>query len=347
MVTNNTPSDATKDGPSDTRNRRLRDLRISVTDRCNLRCTYCMPAEVFGPDYKFLPRSEILDYEELARLARVFAGLGVSKLRITGGEPLLRRDLPDFIRMLRAIPGIDDIALTTNGILLPKMSGSLKQAGLDRVTVSLDSLDDETFGKLNGRGVGVEPVLEGIEAAQQAGLGPVKVNMVVQRGVNNQDILPMAEHFRGTDTVLRFIEFMDVGTTNGWRMDKVVPSREIKQLIDQNWALESAEPNYPGEVARRWRYKDGQGEIGFISSVTNTFCGDCTRARLSARGELYTCLFAEMGTDLRAPIREGKSDAELVELITNVWKRRDDRYSEIRNENTTGIKKAEMSYLGG
>lgn len=343
MVTDNTPIEA----PKDTRKRELRDLRISVTDRCNLRCTYCMPAEVFGPDYKFLPRSEILDYEELARLARVFAGLGVSKLRITGGEPLLRRDLPDFIGMLSGIPGIDDIALTTNGILLPKMAETLKQAGLHRVTVSLDSLDDDTFGKLNGRGVGVKPVLDGIEAAQQAGLGPVKVNMVVQRGVNNQDILPMAEHFRGTDTVLRFIEFMDVGTTNGWRMDKVVPSREIKQLIDQNWALESSEPNYAGEVARRWRYKDGQGEIGLISSVTNTFCGDCTRARLSARGELYTCLFAGTGADLRAPVREGKTDAELVEMISQVWKRRDDRYSEIRNENTTGIKKAEMSYLGG
>lgn len=344
MVTENTNTA----GPGDTLNRRLRDLRISVTDRCNLRCTYCMPAEVFGPDYKFLPRGEILDYEELARLARVFAALGVSKLRITGGEPLLRRDLPDLIEMLAETPGIEDIALTTNGILLPKLAERLKAAGLHRVTVSLDSLDDETFGQLNGRGTKVRPVLAGIEAAEEAGLGPVKVNMVVQRGVNDKDILPMAEHFRRHPTrVLRFIEFMDVGNSNGWRMDKVVPSREIWQLIGLRWPLESAEPNYAGEVARRWRYKDGQGEIGFISSVTNTFCGDCSRARLSARGELYTCLFASVGTDLRALLRAGKTDAELVELVGAVWKRRDDRYSEIRNENTVGIKKAEMSYLGG
>jgi cyclic pyranopterin phosphate synthase len=340
VVTENTPTDTLK--------RRLRDLRISVTDRCNLRCTYCMPAEVFGPDYKFLPRSEILDYEELARLARVFAGLGVNKLRITGGEPLLRRDLPDFIRMLAAIPGIDDIALTTNGILLPKMAPVLKKAGLGRITVSLDSLDDETFGKINGRGTGVKPVLAGIEAAEQAGLGPVKINMVVQRGVNEQDVLPMAEFFRRYPSrILRFIEFMDVGNTNGWRMDKVVPSREIVQTINRRWPLENAESNYPGEVARRWRYKDGQGEIGLISSVTNTFCGDCTRARLSARGELYTCLFASRGTDLRAPLREGKTDDELAELVTGIWQRRDDRYSEIRNHNTKGLPKAEMSYLGG
>jgi cyclic pyranopterin phosphate synthase len=339
MVTDHTPVD--------TRKRKLRDLRISVTDRCNLRCTYCMPAEVFGPDYKFLPRSEILDYEELARLARVFAGLGVSKLRITGGEPLLRRDLPEFISMLAGIPGIEDIALTTNGILLPQLAKPLAQAGLNRVTVSLDSLDDETFGRLNGRGVGVKPVLAGIEAAEAAGLGPVKVNMVVQRGGNDQDILPMAEFFRGSGRILRFIEFMDVGTTNGWRMDKVVPSREVWRVINERWPLESAEPNYPGEVARRWRYADGQGEIGLISSVTNTFCGDCTRARLSARGELYTCLFAATGTDLRGPLREGKTDAELRALVEGVWKAREDRYSEIRNENTAGLPKAEMSYLGG
>ena len=347
MVTENTTTRDTQGEPTDTRQRHLRDLRISVTDRCNLRCTYCMPAEVFGPDYKFLPRSEILDYEELARLARVFAQLGVTKLRITGGEPLLRRDLPDFIAMLVRIPGIEDVALTTNGILLPKLAKPLADAGLSRVTVSLDSLDDRTFGELNGRGTGVKPVLAGIAAAEKAGLGPVKINMVVQRGVNDKDILPMAEHFRGTGQVLRFIEFMDVGTTNGWRMDKVVPSREIQKRIHEHWPLESAEPNYRGEVARRWLYKDGHGEVGFISSVTNTFCGDCTRARLSARGELYTCLFAATGTDLREPLREGKTDAELIELIATRWKARDDRYSEIRNQNTAGIKKAEMSYLGG
>jgi len=337
----------TQNTPVDTIKRRLRDLRISVTDRCNLRCTYCMPADVFGPDYKFLPRTEILDYEELARLARISATLGVTKLRITGGEPLLRRDLTDFIGMLRGIPGIEDIALTTNGILLPKMAHDLKAAGLDRVTVSLDSLDDETFGQLNGRGVGVKPVLAGIEAAESAGLGPVKVNMVVQRGVNDKDILPMAEHFRGTGQVLRFIEFMDVGNSNGWLMEKVVPSREIKQMIHERWPLETAEANYPGEVARRWQYTDGQGEIGLISSVTNTFCGDCTRARLSAKGELFTCLFASKGTDLREPLRAGKSDNELRAAIENIWRKREDRYSELRNQNTPGLKKAEMSYLGG
>ena len=332
---------------TDTRGRRLRDLRISVTDRCNLRCTYCMPADVFGADYKFLPRNEVLDYEELAQLARVFASLGAAKLRITGGEPLLRRNLDGFISMLKRVPGVEDIALTTNGLLLPKLAGPLKLAGLDRVTVSLDSLDDETFGRINGRGVAVKQVLAGIDAAQAAGLGPVKINMVVQRGVNEQDILPMVEHFRGTGHVLRFIEFMDVGTTNGWRMEQVVPSREVHAMIDARWPLESAEPNYPGEVARRWRFKDGQGEIGLISSVTNTFCGDCTRARLSVKGELFTCLFAAKGTDLRAPLRAGASDAELRELIAGVWNQRDDRYSELRNQNTQGLPKAEMSYLGG
>jgi cyclic pyranopterin phosphate synthase len=347
MVTDNTPIRQAQGGPIDTRQRRLRDLRISVTDRCNLRCTYCMPADVFGPDYKFLPRNEILDYEELARLARIFAGAGVTKLRITGGEPLLRRDLAEFVRMCVAIPGIEDVALTTNGLLLTKLAKPLAEAGLHRVTVSLDSLDGETFGQLNGRGVGVKPVLDGIKAAEDAGLGPVKVNMVVHRGVNDKDILPMADYFRGTGRILRYIEFMDVGNSNGWRMDKVVPSREILKLIGERWPLESAEPNYLGEVARRWRYKDGKGEIGLISSVTNTFCGDCTRARLSAKGELYTCLFASKGTDLRAPLREGKTDAELRTIIDTVWNTRDDRYSEIRNENTAGLKKAEMSYLGG
>lgn len=337
----------TQKPPTDTRNRRMRDLRISVTDRCNLRCTYCMPAEIFGPDYPFLPREEILDYEELARAARVFAPLGVRKVRITGGEPLLRRDLVDFVAMLRKIEGIDDIALTTNGIVLPKYASGLRQAGLSRVTVSLDSLDDETFAKINGRGVGVKPVLEGIEAAAEAGLGPVKINMVVQRGVNEQDVLPMAEHFRGTGHILRFIEFMDVGTTNGWRLDKVVPSREIVRTVDAAWALESLEPQYEGEVARRWKYRDGKGEIGLVSSVTNSFCGDCNRARLSARGELFTCLFASRGFDLRGELRSGKSDDEIREIVRAVWEKRDDRYSEIRGEDTRDFPRAEMSYLGG
>lgn len=331
----------------DTRGRRLRDLRISVTDRCNLRCNYCMPADVFGPDYPFLPRKEILDHEEIARIARVFASLGVTKLRLTGGEPLLRRDLDQLITMLRGIPGIEDIALTTNGLLLPAFARKLKDAGLDRVTVSLDSLDDAVFGRMNGKGVGTAPVLKGIDSAIQAGLTPLKLNMVVKRGENDTEIEAMARRWRGTGIIVRFIEFMDVGTKNGWRMDDVVPAREIVQRINARWPLESADPNYQGEVASRWRYKDGQGEVGVISSVTNTFCGDCTRARLSARGELYTCLFAAKGHDIKTPLRAGATDYELQTLVENIWKRRDDRYSEIRNENTVGLPKAEMSYLGG
>lgn len=332
---------------TDTRSRPIRDLRVSVTDRCNLRCGYCMPADVFGPDYAFLPRKEILDYEELVRLARVFAGLGVHKIRITGGEPLLRRDLPNLIEQLRGIPGIDDIALTTNGLLLPTFARPLKKAGLDRVTVSLDSMDDEVFGRMNGRNVGVAPVLKGIEAAQEAGLAPLKINMVVKRGDNDEGIEQMAERWRGTGVTVRFIEYMDVGTTNGWRMDDVVPAREIVKRVNARWPLENLQPSYPGEVANRWRYADGAGEIGVISSVTNTFCGDCTRARLSARGELFTCLFASKGHDLKTPLREGASDEELRALIESVWRKRDDRYSELRNAETAAMPKAEMSYLGG
>jgi cyclic pyranopterin phosphate synthase len=335
------------DPRTDTRGRRLHDLRISVTDRCNLRCTYCMPADVFGPDHTFLPRKEILDYEEIARLSRVFAQMGVSKLRITGGEPLLRRDLPQLIEQLRGIEGIEDIALTTNGLLLPTFARALKQAGLDRVTVSLDSMDDEVFGRMNGKGVGTAPVLKGIDAAIEAGLTPVKINMVVKRGDNDAGIEAMAERWRGTGVIVRYIEYMDVGTTNGWRMDDVVPAREIVQRISKRWPLESADPNYAGEVANRWLYADGQGEIGVISSVTNTFCGDCTRARLSARGELFTCLFANKGHDLKTPLRAGAGENELLELITGLWSRRDDRYSELRNASTPGLPKAEMSYLGG
>jgi cyclic pyranopterin phosphate synthase len=331
----------------DTRARPLRDLRISVTDRCNLRCSYCMPAEVFGPDYAFLPRREILDYEEITRLAGIFAELGVTKLRITGGEPLMRRDLPDLINQLRTVPGIDDIALTTNGLLLPTYALALRRAGLDRVTVSLDSLDDATFARINGKGVKVAPVLKGIEAARNAGFETIKVNMVVVRGLNEADIEPMAAHFRGSAVTLRFIEYMDVGTTNGWRMDDVVPAREIVQRINARWPLHSAEPNYPGEVARRWRYADGAGEIGVISSVTNTFCGDCTRARLSAKGELFTCLFADKGTDLKTPMRQGETPDQLKQRIRAIWTARDDRYSELRNARTPGLPKAEMSYLGG
>jgi GTP 3',8-cyclase len=335
------------DAVKDTLFRPLRDLRVSITDRCNLRCGYCMPADVFGPGYKFLPRAEILDYEEIASLARVFASLGVTKVRITGGEPLLRRDLSSLVSQLRAIDGIRDIALTTNGLLLPSQAKPLKQAGLDRVTVSLDSLDDATFGRMNGLNVGVAPVLQGIDAALEAGLTPLKLNMVVKRGENEHDIEAMAERWRGTGVTVRFIEYMDVGTSNGWRMEDVVPAREIMQRIHARWPLASAEPNYPGEVARRWRYRDGGGEIGIISSVTNTFCGDCTRARLSARGELFTCLFAARGHDLKTPLRKGASDEELRKLIQSIWQRRNDRYSELRTAETAAMPKAEMSYLGG
>jgi GTP 3',8-cyclase len=332
---------------TDTRGRQLRDLRVSVTDRCNLRCSYCMPAEVFGPDYAFLPRSEILSYEEIAIIARAFAELGVRKIRITGGEPLLRRDLARLVTMLRATPGIEDIALTTNGLLLPQLARPLRDAGLDRITVSLDSLDDETFRRITGRATPVASVLKGLDAARAAGFAPVKVNMVVVRGLNEQDILPMAEHFRASGDVLRFIEFMDVGVTNGWRMEQVVPAREILQTIQSCWPVESIEPDYPGEVARRWRYLDGRGEIGIVSSVTNTFCGDCTRARLSAKGELFTCLFADRGHDLRDVLRHGGGEAAVLALIQRIWQRRGDRYSELRSEQTVGIPKAEMSYLGG
>ncbi len=336
-----------RDHVKDTLGRHMRDLRISVTDRCNLRCEYCMPADVFGPDHAFLPRREILDYEEIARLARVFAGLGTRKLRITGGEPLLRRDLPDLIALLRAAPGIDDIALTTNGLLLPTFARALKQAGLSRVTVSLDSLDDKVFGRMNGRGIGTAPVLKGIGAALEAGLTPLKINMVVKRGENDAEIEAMAQRWRGSGVVLRFIEYMDVGTTNGWRLDDVVPAREIVARVHARWPLESADPSYKGEVAGRWRYADGQGEIGVISSVTNTFCGDCTRARLSARGELFTCLFAGAGHDLKGPLRAGVSQDDLRALIEGIWRGREDRYSELRNANTAGLPRAEMSYLGG
>lgn len=333
--------------PTDKLGRHIRDLRISVTDRCNLRCQYCMPLEVFGPGYEFLPRNKILDYEEIARIARVSAGLGVTKLRITGGEPLLRKDLPELIAQLRAIKGIEDIALTTNGLLLPEAAQSLKSAGLDRVTVSLDSLDDKTFGQMNGLNVPVAGVLKGVDAALEHGFGPVKINMVVQRGLNDKDILPMAEHFRGTPVVLRFIEFMDVGNSNGWKLDNVVPSREIMQAINTRWPIEALDAQYGGEVARRWKYSDGAGEVGFISSVTNTFCGQCSRARLSAKGELFTCLFAASGHDLRADLAAGITDEDLAEKLSELWHKRDDRYSELRSENTGDLPKAEMSYLGG
>jgi cyclic pyranopterin phosphate synthase len=338
-------------GIVDLRGRALRDLRISVTDRCNFRCTYCMPEEIFGRDYRFLPHAEILTYEEIRRLAGLFVGLGVSKLRITGGEPLVRRDLPDLIRMLAELRAPDggaiDLTLTTNGSALRALARPLADAGLARITVSLDSLDDEVFGRMNGVGFPVARVLDGIAAAHEAGLAPIKVNMVVKRGENDASVVPMARWARDEGLVLRFIEFMDVGTANGWRTDDVVPAREIVEAIDAEMPLEPAAPAYRGEVAGRWRYRDGSGEIGVIASVTQPFCGDCTRARLSAEGKLYTCLFSAVGHDLRAPLRDGASDAEVVAILERVWARRADRYSELRTEETSHLPRVEMFALGG
>lgn len=325
----------------DALSRPLRDLRISVTDRCNLRCTYCMPAEVFGPDYAFLPRAELLTFEEIETLARVFVRAGVRKLRLTGGEPLLRRDLPELIARLAGIPEVEDVALTTNGLLLARLAPALRAAGLRRVTVSLDALDSVVFGRMNGLNVLVERVLEGIEAAAQAGLG-VKINTVVQRGVNDDQLRALWEYFRDRH-VLRFIEFMDVGNHNGWSTEHVVPSGEVLARLGGDFT--AADPNYRGEVASR--YVDGQGrEVGLISSVTAPFCGDCSRARLSAQGVLYTCLFASGGTDLRAPLREGAGEDQLYALLEEVWRGRTDRYSEERTEATPRTK-VEMSHIGG
>jgi GTP 3',8-cyclase len=330
---------------ADTRGRSMRDLRISVTDRCNFRCVYCMPREVFDADYKFLPHSAILSFEEIARLAGIFAGLGVKKIRLTGGEPLVRRDLPRLVAMLAELPV--EITVTTNGSLLARQAGALAAAGLDRVTVSLDSLDDATFRAMNDADFPVAKVIEGIDAAAAAGLGPVKVNMVVKRGVNDGGIVEMAERWRGTGHIIRFIEFMDVGSTNGWRMDDVVPSREVIERISARWPLEAVDPNYPGEVAERWRYLDGAGEVGVISSVTQAFCATCTRMRLSTEGSLYTCLFAQSGHDLKRLLRAGASDEALRNEIAAVWQGRADRYSEIRTSQTSSLKKVEMSYIGG
>jgi cyclic pyranopterin phosphate synthase len=327
--------------------RPVRDLRISVTDRCNFRCTYCMPKEIFGLDYAFLPRTELLSFEEITRLAHLFSTEGVSKVRLTGGEPLLRRDLERLVAMLAAIDGINDIALTTNGAALAAQGRTLKDAGLNRVTVSLDALDDDTFAAMNDVGFPVARVLEGIQAAADAGLTPVKVNMVVKRHVNDHAILAMAERFRHSGHILRFIEYMDVGTTNGWRLDDVVAAEEIRSTIDANWPLEPLRPNYPGEVANRYRYRDNAGEIGLIASVTQPFCGNCTRARLSADGKLHTCLFASRGHDLRALLRRGATDQELAQHLQSIWTARADRYSEARTAQTLQTPKIEMSYIGG
>jgi cyclic pyranopterin phosphate synthase len=332
--------------PVDGLGRRVRDLRISVTDRCNFRCTYCMPKDVFDGDYRFLPHADLLTFEEITRLARVFVALGVRKIRLTGGEPLLRRDVEQLVAMLAAIDEVD-LTLTTNGSALAQKARGLAAAGLKRVTVSLDSLDDATFRAMNDVGFPVARVLEGIDAAAAAGLAPVKINMVVRRGVNETSIVPLARHFRGSGHIVRFIEFMDVGATNGWRMDDVVPADEIVRRIDAELPLESVEPNYTGEVTLRWRYRDGNGEIGVIASVTQAFCRECTRARLSTDGRLYTCLFAAGGHDLRALLRGGHDDAAIARAISAVWTQRADRYSEVRTANTPRRPKVEMSYIGG
>ena len=330
---------------TDTLGRPLRDLRISVTDRCNFRCVYCMPKEVFGHGYRFMDRKELLTFEELERVVGVFKARGVEKIRITGGEPLLRRDLEELIARLAGIGGLE-LTLTTNASLLAKKAQVLADAGLDRVTVSLDSLDDDCFRAMNDVDFPVQRVLDGIDAAAAAGL-PVKVNAVIKRGVNEGSILEMARYFRGTPHVLRFIEYMDVGATNGWRLDDVVPAAEIVRTIDEEFPIEPVDRSYRGEVAQRWRYRDGAGELGLITSVTQPFCGDCTRARISAEGKLYTCLFGLRGHDLRALVRSGATDDDLAAAIDRIWSKRTDRYSERRSERTVDLPKVEMSYIGG
>ncbi|MHB0970120.1 MAG: GTP 3',8-cyclase MoaA [Thermoanaerobaculia bacterium] len=334
--------------PRDTMNRPLADLRISVTDRCNFRCTYCMPKEVFGRDFHFLPRADLLTYEEIARIAGVFVDLGVRKIRLTGGEPLLRRDLERLVEQLARIDDLEDLTLTTNGSLLTReRATALRDAGLARITISLDALDDEVFRRMNDVEFPVKRVLEAIDNAVAAGLHPVKVDMVLKRGANEECIVPMAERFRNSGCILRFIEFMDVGTTNGWRLDDVVPAAEVLARLQAVWPLEPVEENYYGEVADRWRYADGAGEIGIIASVTNPFCGSCTRARLSAEGHLYTCLFAATGRDLRSIVRSGEDSAALRDAIAAAWSARTDRYSEIRTAATSAMPKVEMSKIGG
>jgi len=330
--------------------RPLRDLRISVTDRCNFRCTYCMPAEIFGESYKFLPKDQILSFEEITRLAHIFVSLGVVKLRLTGGEPTLRNNLHRLVAMLSSVEGVEDLTLTTNGYLLGQQAQQLKEAGLRRVTVSLDTLDGEVFKQMNGRGFGTERVLEGIREAEKVGLSPIKINAVVQKGVNDHTIVDLARYFKGTGHIVRFIEFMDVGNLNRWKLDQVATADEIVQRIDAVFPLDPIENSYRGEVALRYRYRDGSGEIGIIASVTKPFCGDCTRARLSTDGKIYTCLFASRGRDLRDHMRAGASDNDLRDLITGIWNRRVDRYSEERAELAplqNAQKKIEMYQIGG
>jgi GTP 3',8-cyclase len=336
--------------PLDRLGRPLHDLRISVMDRCNFRCPYCMPKEQFHENYQFLKSRERLSFDELARLTKLFAGLGVRKVRLTGGEPLLRANLADLVGDLTSIPGIEDIALTTNGVLLANHAVDLHANGLKRITVSLDSLDKDIFTRLSGGFGALDQVLGGINAAIAAGMTPVKINAVIERGVNDHTALDLVEHFRGTPVIVRFIEFMDVGNRNHWRRDMVVPSRELAEQINARWPMHPMSQNYHGEVAQRWRFDDGVGEVGFISSVSQPFCGACSRARLSSEGKFYTCLFATQGIDLRAPMRDGADDAELLRIIRGAWLGRTDRYSELREElrrDTPETKKIEMYYIGG
>jgi len=333
--------------PIDTLSRPLHDLRISVTDRCNFRCTYCMPRSVFGRDYEFLPHDQLLSFEEITRLAKNFTDLGVRKIRLTGGEPLMRRELETLVAMLAEIPSVEDLAMTTNGSFPVKRVQSLKEAGLKRVSVSLDALDDPTFKKMNDADFPVASVLEWIEASLAAGLGPVKVNMVVKRGINEHSILPMARYFRDKGHILRLIEYMDVGHSNGWRLDDVITARQIRDIIHAELPIEPMQPNYRGEVANRYRYADGSGEIGIIASVSQPFCGNCNRARISADGKLFTCLFAIQGTDLRSLLRSGANDENLRDTVASIWHKRTDRYSELRSSQTAELPKVEMSYIGG
>lgn len=344
-------NEAAKYQTTDTLDRPIRDLRVSVTDRCNFRCIYCMPREIFGPGYKFVPRNDLLKLEEIARITRLFAGHGVRKVRITGGEPMIRRNLERLIEMLRDIDGITDISMTTNASMLTlKRAQSLRAAGLSRINISLDAIDEQTFQRINDVDFPVAKVLEGIDNAHAAGFDAVKVNAVIRRGYNEHSILPLAQHFHGTGTVLRFIEFMDVGTTNKWSLEEVIPAAELVEIIDKEMPIESLQPNYSGEVAKRWRYSDGGGEVGFITSVTQSFCGDCSRARLSAVGKVYTCLFAATGQDLRGMLRAGASDEELSRLIGRIWSQREDRYSELRGQIPVTAEtppRVEMSHIGG
>jgi cyclic pyranopterin phosphate synthase len=327
--------------------RPLHDLRISVTDRCNFRCTYCMPKEVFGRDFHFVPHAQLLSFEEIARLAKIFIGRGVEKIRITGGEPLLRRDIEELIAMLARLEGLKDLTLTTNGSLLAHKAADLKAAGLERVSVSLDSLDDTVFRTMNDVDFPVARVLEGIDAARRVGLAPIKINVVVKRSANEHTLVDLVRHFRGSGCIVRFIEYMDVGTTNGWRLDDVVSAREIFETINAELPIEPLEANYRGEVAQRYGFRDGSGEIGIIASVTQPFCGDCTRARLSSDGQLFTCLFAGTGHDLRALVRSGTTDDDIVKFLDDVWRVRSDRYSELRTSLTEHLPKVEMSRIGG